>query len=655
MKLFFRMLILGLLPVACHEEASETGKLKSGEHSVATELMAFYDLTLLPEFLDSTRCGQISSYDITGNNDDGFSGTYSFIRRNTDSSLVLFDQNGSGVINRIWTPTPTNDTLDFYIDDNHRPSFSICYLDLFSGKKFPFKSPLCGNQLGGYYCYMPIPYEKSCMIISRGKKMQFHQIQYRHYEPGARVKSFKPNLNAEEKIALERIAALWNKNNKSVQDFYPVDLSESSVNLKIAPGKTATVFSLQHGGRILGIEIGPAHAFEGLAKDIDIKISWDGESPAVYCPVPDFFGYAFGNRSMQSLLLGSRDNKNYCYFPMPFDRKAKIELVYRRSSSSVQVPVQVSVNVWFTSGKRVAWKEGKFYTAWNRNLNEERGRPHVIADMSGKGHYVGTILQAQGLQAGMTYFFEGDDSASIDGNSAIHGTGSEDYFNGGWYAMMDRWDGKMSLPLHGALDYSLPFCRTGGYRLYITDKISFEKSFFMSIEHGPAKNQIPAEYTSLALYYSNVPVEKLIVPTNELTRVFIPDTLIIYPQLMDYNLFGNMDVKTTWKYGTGGQSYLYTPGYDSWLRIIMAALPHNKYALYLDVMKEPFGCDISIWQRQTKLSDWMSTCKPEEERVKQLYACDFDLSDSNNTLTIRFRTDRIKKSLLLNRLILIKK
>ncbi len=88
---------------------------------------------------------------------------------------------------------------------------------------------------------------------------------------------------------------------------------------------------------------------------------------------------------------------------------------------------------------------------------------------------MGTILQAQGLQAGMTYFFEGDDSASADGTFRIHGTGSEDYFNGGWYAMMDRWDGKMSLPLHGALDYSLPFCRTGGYRFYISDKLSFER------------------------------------------------------------------------------------------------------------------------------------------------------------------------------------
>jgi hypothetical protein len=81
------------------------------------------------------------------------------------------------------------------------------------------------------------------------------------------------------------------------------------------------VFNLPQGGRILGIEFDPATTFEGLNKNTDIKITWDGEKiPAVYCPVADFFGYAFGHVSMQSLMIGSENNKNYAYLPMPFDR-----------------------------------------------------------------------------------------------------------------------------------------------------------------------------------------------------------------------------------------------------------------------------------------------------------------------------------------------
>jgi hypothetical protein len=624
-------------------------------HSLEDELRAFYDITLLPAYLDSTFCAQVSSYDTTGNNDDGFSGTYSFLKRNEDGSLVIFDQKGSGVINRIWTPTPTEDTLDFFIDDLTHAAFSVKYIDLFSGKQYPFVAPLCGNQLGGYYCYMPIPFASDCRIVSRGKKMQFHQIQYRLYEKGAKVIPFNIDLNTEEKLSLEKVASLWNSENRTINDFYSDKLSDKLQPMEIKPGETKTVFKLNHGGRIAGLEIDPANAFEGTAKCMDIKITWDNESiPAVYCPVADFFGYAFGRSSMQSLLLGSRDNINYCYFPMPFDKSAKIELVYRKVESSQKAPLKVSVHIWYTPDKRIPEKEGKFYARWNKNQMSLPGKPHVFLDFSGKGHYVGTILQARGLQAGMTYFFEGDDSTAIDGNFRIHGTGSEDYFNGGWYAMLDRWDGKMSLPLHGALDYSLPFCRTGAYRFYISDKLSFEKRFYMSIEHGPAGNKFPVDYTSLALYYSDSPAKQYIVPTNELSSVYMPDTLIMYPQLMDYNIFGSLEVKTTWKYGTGGESYLFTPGTDSWLRISLADIPQGSYKVYFDVMKEPSGCDISLWQRQTQLSAWISTYQTAEERIPYLYVCDLGHLDFINTITIRFKTDKQKNSLLLNRIILVK-
>ena len=76
-------------------------------------------------------------------------------------------------------------------------------------------------------------------------------------------------------------------------------------------------------------------------------------------PVADFFGYAFGKSSMHSLLLGSRDNITYCYFPMPFDKSAKIELVYRKVVSSDQSPLNVSIHVWYSSEPRICRKGRK--------------------------------------------------------------------------------------------------------------------------------------------------------------------------------------------------------------------------------------------------------------------------------------------------------
>src|SRR5580698_5013873 len=78
------------------------------------ELKRLYDIGQLPEYINDTHEWEKSSYDTTGGNDDGFSGRYSFVRKNPDGTLVIFEAKGKGVINRIWTPTPTDDTLDFY-------------------------------------------------------------------------------------------------------------------------------------------------------------------------------------------------------------------------------------------------------------------------------------------------------------------------------------------------------------------------------------------------------------------------------------------------------------------------------------------------------------------------------------------------------------
>jgi len=654
--IYFTLLTFGLLLPACSESSTEIkGKVET-EHSLLTELQAFSDVSSLPEYLTDTYCAQVSSWDTTGGNDDGFNGRYSFLRVDDDGNLVIFDIKGSGVINRIWTPTPTTDTLDFYFDNDEKPVLSIRFIDLFSGEQYPFTAPLCGNQLGGYYCYLPLTFEKSCKIVFRGKNIQFHQIQYRLYKPGDKVKSFNPVTDDDEKKVLQNIAGLWNRPDKKLSDFYGDRISEYSRQFEINPGETRSIFSLKKGGRILGFEIMPAGRFEGILKNTDLKITWDNEEiPAVFCPAADFFGYAFGKTSMQSLLLGSREGMDYCYIPMPFDKNAEIELINRKSESDSDIPLQVHVRIFYSDEKRNRETEGKFYTYWNKNIRSVAGEPHVFLDTRGKGHYIGTILQAQGLKAGMTYFFEGDDSTSVDGEFRMHGTGSEDYFNGGWYALMDRWDGKMSLPLHGSLDYSVHFCRTGGYRFFISDKISFEESLYISIEHGPTGNSFPVDYTSLAFYYSASPPPDLTEPSNELATVFLPDTLVIYPQLMDYNISGNMDIRTTWKYGTGGESFLFTPGEGESVRVSLRDIPHDRYKVFFDIVKGPSGCTFSVWQRQTQISDWFDTYAPVEARVNDMYVCDLDRLDIINTITINFKTEKQKNSLLLNRIILIRK
>ena len=124
---------------------------------------------------------------------------------------------------------------------------------------------------------------------------------------------------------------------------------------------------------------------------------------------------------MQSLLIGTTGATNYCYFPMPFDRTASVEVVSERGTAA-----ELSAEVLYLPEAR-ATNEGKFYAVWRRENPTRTGDPYTFIEATGRGHLVGLVLQAQGLEPGKTLFFEGDDETVIDGELVIHGTGSEDF------------------------------------------------------------------------------------------------------------------------------------------------------------------------------------------------------------------------------------
>ena len=155
--------------------------LMTGMHAFAQrdfylqELLNLADVSRLPQYRHGVMA-QLSSYDRTGGNDDGFSGKYSAVREE-DGGLVMADLKGPGVLNRLWTPTPTRDTVRFFFDGETTPRIAMPFIDLFTGGTFPFVAPLCGSEIGGYYCYVPVPYKRSLKIVLAGKNLRFHQTQ----------------------------------------------------------------------------------------------------------------------------------------------------------------------------------------------------------------------------------------------------------------------------------------------------------------------------------------------------------------------------------------------------------------------------------------------------------------------------------------------
>ena len=89
---------------------------------------------------------------------------------------MLADLQGPGVISRLWTPTPTDDVLEFLFDGETKPRVEVKFRDLFLGRHPEFPRPLVGFGAGGYYCYVPLPFAKSCVVRMRAPKAQFYAL-----------------------------------------------------------------------------------------------------------------------------------------------------------------------------------------------------------------------------------------------------------------------------------------------------------------------------------------------------------------------------------------------------------------------------------------------------------------------------------------------
>lgn len=629
------------------------------------ELLSLSRIDLLPQYRDSSLVHQISSYDTTGGNDDGFSGKYSFLRIE-NNNLVIADMKGSGVIQRIWTPTPTEDTIQFYFDGENSPRISMKFIQLFTGDKYPFLRPIVGNEVGGYYCYLPIPYQKSCKIVYKGKRMQFIQIQYCQNTDQNSIVSFPKEFSEKEAKALALAIKAWDSYGKAVIDLSQSDSSGiicKTSTIRLKSGEVSNLFKDNNGGRVIGIELIPQSDLSSGFKDLLIRATWDDEKvAAINCPFTDFFGYAFGKPSMQSMLIGVNDKLHYCYLPMPYEKNANLELVYLKNEQNVSKEISFNVKIYYNVVKRRT-DEGKLYAKWRREIDPEHGKPYTILEAMGHGHYVGTILQAQGLNSGITLFFEGDDMCFIDGKLRLHGTGSEDYFNGGWYALADRWDQAYNLPVHGALAYSIPLARTGGYRFYISDKISFKESFQLTIEHGPVGNDIPVDYTSMAFYYCDQPpVENNTPPIKLLSEINPPSIQEYWLALLPIKAFSDKAMLSheRWTDSKTKVSYnvlKFSASENGFVKFELEVPSDGEYKLYMSYFKGPDCGDFQVNQRQIPIKKFITGYSKEDTFIEKDYIGKFFIKEGTNTITVILKENSgqtINKNFVLYRIYLEK-
>lgn len=249
----------------------------------------------------------------------------------------------------------------------------------------------------------------------------------------------------------------------------------------------------------------PTNPFDPESIDIlsnaRIKIYWDGESsPSVDIPIGFFFGQAGDREGFVKGLFMNNDPLTHTfhnYFPMPYGSSARIELV---NESGVELEnVSGSIVYSDTPYEGLGVSAGYFSAFEHSETPTTAGQDYVMLNLpTGAGRVVGV---QQNIVSNDTWILEGDERIFIDHldeNPVIHGTGTEDFYNGGWYFNQ----GIFSLQTHGAPIISTYAGDThySMYRWFLSDSIPFEKGIRLGIEHGSAPEVNKDYHTAVFAY-----------------------------------------------------------------------------------------------------------------------------------------------------------
>jgi hypothetical protein len=247
----------------------------------------------------------------------------------------------------------------------------------------------------------------------------------------------------------------------------------------IAPGGTLTLAELEGPGVITHIWFTIAHDAPFYSRLLTLRMYWDGEEhPSVECPIGDFFGIGHGvDQPFVSLpvRVSSDGRARNCYWPMPFRKSARITVTNESDRRCHAFYYYIDWQKHPALPEDIAY----FHAMYRQEHPCVMGRNYLIADLAGRGHYVGTVQSVYHVSAG--WYGEGDDFFFIDGATEpqLRGTGTEDYFCDAWG--FRQQDG----PFYGTPLWEGygPGDRSSAYRWHLADPVPFTKSLRVEIEH----------------------------------------------------------------------------------------------------------------------------------------------------------------------------
>ncbi|WP_165252887.1 DUF2961 domain-containing protein [Paludisphaera soli] len=262
-----------------------------------------------------------------------------------------------------------------------------------------------------------------------------------------------------------------------------------------------------------------------------LRVTWDGRPDAsIDAPVALFFGTGtlFNREGKEHLVKAFPVNVRYdadrvhlaCYFPMPYFRSARFELVGTDDAEPVDVRWSIRREPYDGPPNHV----GYFHASYVDHPSPTPGEDLSLLDttkVEGGGDWSGSFVGTSFIfshEADLTTL-EGDPRFYFDDAKSpqAYGTGTEEWGGGG-----DYWGGRnMTLPFAGhpvgAKDAKSAVSDEdrieSAYRFLLADLMPFGRNARITLEHG-GTNESTQHYETVAYWYG-LPAPSLI-PTDVL-------------------------------------------------------------------------------------------------------------------------------------------
>ncbi len=378
---------------------------------------------------------------------------------------------------------------------------------------------------------------------------------------------------------------------------------ENSDRMTIPAGKTIKIMDVQGPGVISRLWFDVQTADKDYLRRLVIRMYWDNEEqPSVEVPFGDFFGSGFEYRPYSTPFMSVVGGSYASNFPMPFEDRARIEIVNESDFDVVSISYQVDYQkVDGYLSRDIAY----FHAYWHRDIRTDYDSSYVILRTRGHGHVVGVNLNIQSYNKKLD-FLGGIERIYIDGEKkpSIAGTGTGNFFSAGSLQHTE-----FVSPYSGIILRDDSAGRISGYRFFIQDAISFKKSIKFTMEHG-SRNQDLTDFSSTVFWYQTEPHHPFPpmpkagqrIPLRAITpgKLLEAENLNIKSVNVKTRL---MDMSNNGPEWSGEKQVLFETRKGSQISIVLPRLEETSYDIEIYYTKGPNYGDASVYLGEQKIGE----------------------------------------------------